>query len=99
MYDCHLHTDFSYDSRMPIKSVCELSLAHGMKGICLTDHVELQAPGVGDARVPGVHETEQGTQQEPPEDQHEGAEADYGPDQDVGLDVHLIRFRRSCPPA
>ena len=41
MYDCHLHTEFSYDCRMPIKAICEISLAHGMKGICLTDHVEI----------------------------------------------------------
>lgn len=43
MYDCHLHTNYSYDGQTTMKGVCEISVRNGMKGICFTDHVELQA--------------------------------------------------------
>ena len=44
MYDCHLHTKYSFDGKNEMAEVCEISLQHGMKGLCFTDHVDLAAP-------------------------------------------------------
>lgn len=44
MYDCHLHTKYSFDGKNEMAEVCEISLKNGMKGICFTDHVDLAAP-------------------------------------------------------
>ena len=43
MYDCHLHTHHSFDGRNTMKNICKESIEHGMKGICFTNHLDLNA--------------------------------------------------------
>lgn len=43
MYDCHLHTIHSFDGKNIMQNVCAASIEHGMKGICFTDHLDLNS--------------------------------------------------------
>ena len=43
MYDCHLHTHHSFDGKNTMKNICKESIEHGMKGICFTNHLDLNA--------------------------------------------------------
>ena len=38
IYDCHLHTRFSGDSKASVRSQVERAISLGMKEICFTDH-------------------------------------------------------------
>ena len=40
-FDCHVHTQASFDSDADIIEVCEAALAAGLHGIAITDHVEM----------------------------------------------------------
>ncbi|MCR5321791.1 MAG: histidinol-phosphatase HisJ family protein [Lachnospiraceae bacterium] len=43
-YDCHMHTSFSSDSETPPKLQIEKAIELGMKGICVTDHMDYDFP-------------------------------------------------------
>ena len=42
MYDTHMHTHFSPDSRTKPQDMVEAAIQQGLDGICITDHVEIQ---------------------------------------------------------
>lgn len=44
LYDCHLHSDFSGDCDTPAEFMAEKAISLGMKGICFTEHLDLDAP-------------------------------------------------------
>ncbi|MGI5824551.1 MAG: histidinol-phosphatase HisJ family protein [Bacillota bacterium] len=52
MYDCHLHTNHSFDAKNTMEEVCRAAVRHGMKGICFTDHLELNSPNHADPEHP-----------------------------------------------
>lgn len=41
MYDFHLHSDFSMDAKSSIDSMCISAIEKNLKGICFTDHIDL----------------------------------------------------------
>ncbi len=41
MYDCHNHTSFSLDSKADIYELVESAIKVGLKGITITDHIEV----------------------------------------------------------
>lgn len=43
-YDCHLHSDFSGDCDTPALLMAEKALSLGLKGLCFTEHLDLDAP-------------------------------------------------------
>ncbi len=43
-YDCHMHTSFSSDSETPPQAQIERAIELGMKGICITDHMDYEFP-------------------------------------------------------
>ncbi len=43
-YDCHLHTDFSTDSSTPMESQLQQAKRIGLKGVCITDHMDYDFP-------------------------------------------------------
>lgn len=45
MYDSHLHTANSPDSKTTVEELCSVAIARGMSGIAITDHVDLVYPG------------------------------------------------------
>jgi len=44
LYDCHVHSAYSPDSRVSPDDLCRAAISRGLKGVCFTDHVEF-APG------------------------------------------------------
>ena len=44
-YDCHLHSDFSGDCDVPAEVMIQKAVSLGLKGICFTEHLDLDAPG------------------------------------------------------
>ncbi len=44
MFDCHMHTKFSIDSRMDAVEACETALQLGLEGIAFTDHLDIDYP-------------------------------------------------------
>lgn len=48
MYDCHVHSDFSGDSRMPAQDACEKAMEDGLKGLIFTDHLDYGFPNYED---------------------------------------------------
>ena len=48
-FDNHTHSYFSADSRMSIDDAVKVAYERGLSGICLTDHLDFDAP-------PGVTE-------------------------------------------
>ncbi|MBS4960588.1 MAG: histidinol-phosphatase HisJ family protein [Clostridiales bacterium] len=42
--DCHLHTNFSFDSDTPMESMVKNAIALGLKQICFTDHMDYNYP-------------------------------------------------------
>jgi len=48
MFDCHVHTCFSGDSRMIAKDACDYAINHSLKGIAFTDHLDYDFPGLND---------------------------------------------------
>ncbi len=45
MIDCHLHSDYSFDSSMKLEEACESAIRNNLKGIAFTDHLDLEFPG------------------------------------------------------
>ncbi len=43
-YDYHMHSEFSGDSETPTEVMINRALELGLKGICLTEHLDLDAP-------------------------------------------------------
>lgn len=44
LYDYHLHSEFSGDSETPAREQIEEALRRGLKGVCFTDHMDLEYP-------------------------------------------------------
>lgn len=44
MFDCHVHSRFSGDSRMPAETACDRAIELGLKGIAFTDHLDRDYP-------------------------------------------------------
>ncbi len=46
MYDLHLHSTYSTDSYTwaTMKSMCDTAILKGLKGICFTDHIDIDYP-------------------------------------------------------
>jgi len=42
--DYHLHSEYSMDSREPLKNIHDKAVSEGMEEIAVTDHAELQSP-------------------------------------------------------
>lgn len=45
MFDYHVHTSFSADSKMPMKQACETAINMGIKEIAFTEHLDYFYPG------------------------------------------------------
>ena len=45
-YDCHLHTSFSSDSKTPPEVQIDRAIELGMKGMCITDHMDREFPNL-----------------------------------------------------
>lgn len=43
MYDFHLHSDFSFDSKTPAENTIKAAIAKGFKVMCFTDHLDYDA--------------------------------------------------------
>lgn len=43
--DCHIHTEFSFDSEAKIDDICKAAISRGMKAISITDHCEICTDG------------------------------------------------------
>lgn len=44
MYDSHVHSSFSGDSKMSATSACEAAIKLGLQGLAFTDHLDLDYP-------------------------------------------------------
>ena len=44
MYDMHIHTEFSPDSKTPLKEHIAAAERLGLKGLCVTDHMDIGGP-------------------------------------------------------
>ncbi len=40
LYDYHMHTEYSPDSKMPLENLIKKAISFGLKEICITDHVD-----------------------------------------------------------
>jgi len=43
MYDFHLHSDYSMDSKSPMEKMVYSAIEKNLKSICFTDHIDLEA--------------------------------------------------------
>lgn len=43
-YDLHVHTEFSSDSEEKVENQLEEAISKGLKGVCITDHLDLEFP-------------------------------------------------------
>lgn len=43
MYDFHLHSNFSMDSKASMESMVLSAIENNLKSICFTDHVDLES--------------------------------------------------------
>mgnify|MGYP000259149774 FL=1 len=48
IYDYHVHSDFSSDSKAPMEQMIEQGIKSGLKKICFTDHMDYDYPPVGE---------------------------------------------------
>lgn len=48
MFDCHLHSSFSTDSKVNGEAYCQKAIEKGFAGIILTDHLDYDFPGFED---------------------------------------------------
>ena len=48
MFDSHIHSVHSGDSEMPIDTICQIAITRGLKGITITDHVNLMRYSKGE---------------------------------------------------
>ncbi|MCR5431201.1 MAG: histidinol-phosphatase HisJ family protein [Lachnospiraceae bacterium] len=46
LYDCHMHSDFSSDCEASMEEQAASAAKKGLKGICFTDHMDLEYPNV-----------------------------------------------------
>lgn len=46
MFDFHVHTNFSLDSREEMENYIAPAIQKGLKGICFTDHIDIDYPSV-----------------------------------------------------
>lgn len=46
--DCHLHSEFSFDSETKVTAQVEKAISLGMKHICFTDHMDMDFPNEGE---------------------------------------------------
>lgn len=44
MFDCHLHSNFSGDSNLPVDTACEKAVELGLNGLVFTDHLDFDYP-------------------------------------------------------
>ncbi len=51
-YDLHMHSSFSTDSDAPMESMVQSALTHKLKGICFTEHMDLDFPDFYMPEVP-----------------------------------------------
>lgn len=52
--DCHMHTQFSTDSRTAVRSMLDAALEKGLQAVCITDHMDLDfPPQEGEVTAPG----------------------------------------------
>ncbi len=59
-FDCHMHCSFSGDSETPPKEMIERALELKLRGICFTDHLDLeykQSPHLFDLDLPAYEKT------------------------------------------
>lgn len=42
MYDYHIHSKFSVDSRSDMKEICKFAMKKRLNGICFTDHIDIE---------------------------------------------------------
>jgi histidinol-phosphatase (PHP family) len=45
MFDCHVHSTFSPDSRLDASLACETAIRLGLDGVAFTDHLDIDYPG------------------------------------------------------
>lgn len=50
-FDCHMHTNYSSDSQEPMEEQIKGSIDAGLKGICITDHMDLYYPDIEDMNM------------------------------------------------
>ena len=50
-YDCHLHSQMSFDSQLTMEEIAEIAFKMGFSGITYTDHVDFEYPGMGDKMI------------------------------------------------
>lgn len=43
MYDFHVHSDFSLDSKTPMEAIVKTAIEKNLRAICFTDHVDFEA--------------------------------------------------------
>jgi histidinol-phosphatase (PHP family) len=43
MYDYHLHSEFSIDSKIPMETMVQAGINKNLKSLCFTDHVDLES--------------------------------------------------------
>jgi len=48
--DCHVHSDFSSDSKAPMEQMVREGIKKGLKYICITDHMDYDYPPVSEYR-------------------------------------------------
>lgn len=42
LFDCHIHSEHSFDSKLPVKEICLQAEKLGLRGLAITDHSEGQ---------------------------------------------------------
>lgn len=53
-YDTHMHSSFSTDSEAPMESMVRSAIDHGLEGICLTEHMDLDYPTIYYPDIPNA---------------------------------------------
>ena len=48
LWDCHMHSEFSADSGTPTEDMIHQAISLGLKGICLTEHLDPDYPPTPD---------------------------------------------------
>lgn len=43
--DCHIHTEYSFDSEAKIDDICKAAISRGMRAVSITDHCEICTEG------------------------------------------------------
>lgn len=44
MYDYHIHSNFSIDSKADMHAICRSAISKHLEGICFTDHIDIDSP-------------------------------------------------------